>query len=107
MTQPLLQTPSSVADGRKIWLVAAFPSMTSTLWSLPSRLVIDDAYALWDHIRATIRDAATTSLDIAAAPVISPREIDYLFFFLAAGFFAAAFFAGFFALAFMVFVLPL
>ncbi|MBZ0211895.1 MAG: hypothetical protein K8F92_19885 [Hyphomicrobium sp.] len=46
-------------------------------------------------------------MDIAAAPVISPREIDYLFFFLAAGFFAAAFFAGFFALAFMVFVLPL
>jgi hypothetical protein len=40
--------------------------------------------------------------------LISQREIDYLFFFLAAGFFAAAFLAaGFFALAFMVFVLPL
>jgi hypothetical protein len=37
---------------------------------------------------------------------ISRREIDYLFFFLAAGFFAA-FLAGFFALAFMLIVLPL
>jgi hypothetical protein len=45
-------------------------------------------------------------LDITAAPVIS-RGDHYLFFFLAAGFFAAAFFAGFFALAFIVFVLPL
>jgi hypothetical protein len=39
--------------------------------------------------------------------LISQGEIDYLFFFLAAGFFAAAFLAGFFALAFMVIVLPL
>jgi hypothetical protein len=39
--------------------------------------------------------------------LISHREINYLFFFLAAGFFAAGFLAGFFALAFMVIVLPL
>jgi hypothetical protein len=39
--------------------------------------------------------------------LISLKRGHYLFFFLAAGFFAAAFLAaGFFALAFMVFVLP-
>ena len=100
------KTPSSFADGRKIWAAAAFPSMMSTLWVLSSRLVMDDANALRGHTRATLRDAARIHRDITATLLISLEETDYFFFFFAAGFFAA-FFAGFFALAAMLVVLPL
>jgi hypothetical protein len=47
-------------------------------------------------------------LDTTAAPLISWVEIDYFFFFLAAGFFAAGFLAAdFFLAAAMLVVLPL
>ena len=71
-------------------------------------MAMDDAYALGEPTRATIRDAAITRWDITATLLISWEETDYFFFFFAAGFFAAAFLTGFFALAAAILVvLPL
>ena len=68
---------------------------------------MDDAYALGKSIKATLRDTATTHRAITAPSRSPRREIDYFFFFFAAGFLAAGFLAaGFFLAAAILVVLP-